>query len=267
MPSQSPEKRGGPAQSLRAAQIASVIALTVAAIALGIAAVSLSRSGRTPPPRERVVAPVILSVFPEDEEAEPKTATGVEDRAVAETPPIDEPPLVPAVGENPDFQPDAGGEPDGGRAVDEDAAAPAEPQEEVAVAEEPPQEEEGPGAPIVCGPVTCPAGWVCCNESCGVCTQPGERCSQRNCSMAMQIDSVSCGPTTCAIGEVCCDPACGRCVRPGQPCSKVACLSPVEYPMSESCGMATCNVGMVCCNPSCGICARPGEPCSKRVCS
>ena len=27
-----------------------------------------------------------------------------------------------------------------------------------------------------CGPVTCAAGLVCCNESCGICTEPGGGC-------------------------------------------------------------------------------------------
>jgi hypothetical protein len=36
-----------------------------------------------------------------------------------------------------------------------------------------------PGEP--CGPKTCPAGEICCNESCGICTPPGGACIQLFC--------------------------------------------------------------------------------------
>lgn len=36
-----------------------------------------------------------------------------------------------------------------------------------------------PGEP--CGPVTCAAGEVCCNASCGICTPPGYFCTQQAC--------------------------------------------------------------------------------------
>ncbi len=32
-----------------------------------------------------------------------------------------------------------------------------------------------------CGPVTCPVGQVCCNASCGICTEPGGACIQVVC--------------------------------------------------------------------------------------
>ncbi len=32
-----------------------------------------------------------------------------------------------------------------------------------------------------CGPKTCPAGEVCCNPSCGICTPPGGFCTQNLC--------------------------------------------------------------------------------------
>lgn len=32
-----------------------------------------------------------------------------------------------------------------------------------------------------CGPVNCAAGEVCCNFSCGICTQPGGFCTQQAC--------------------------------------------------------------------------------------
>lgn len=118
----------------------------------------------------------------------------------------------------------------------------------------------------ICGPVTCPRDFSCCNASCGICTRPGDKCSQTVCGMPMTPDSVGCGPTTCNVGELCCDPACGQCIAPGEPCVPGQCLSPIVTPFSESCGMQTCNTGYVCCNPSCGICARPGEPCRQTPC-
>ena len=45
---------------------------------------------------------------------------------------------------------------------------------------------------VVCGPVTCAAGQVCCNESCGICTLPGEACTQ-------QVCGPECSPVVCAI--------------------------------------------------------------------
>src|SRR5262245_26614704 len=35
--------------------------------------------------------------------------------------------------------------------------------------------------PVLCGPTTCPAGQVCCNASCGICTPPGGVCTQQIC--------------------------------------------------------------------------------------
>jgi len=34
---------------------------------------------------------------------------------------------------------------------------------------------------VTCGPTICPAGLVCCNESCGICTEPGGVCIQIAC--------------------------------------------------------------------------------------
>lgn len=38
------------------------------------------------------------------------------------------------------------------------------------------------GAGEVCGAVTCGSGQVCCNASCGICTDPGGACIQIACS-------------------------------------------------------------------------------------
>jgi hypothetical protein len=127
----------------------------------------------------------------------------------------------------------------------------------------------GSAAPegVACGTTQCAPGKVCCNASCGTCTDPGERCSQRVCGMNPFNESQSCGPSTCNVGEVCCNPSCGTCVHPGDACDTTRrCSSEITFPDSQSCGMQTCNVGLVCCNPSCGICAPPGEPCSQDAC-
>ncbi len=141
-----------------------------------------------------------------------------------------------------------------------------------ASASAPPATSAAPTAPatpqgVACGTTQCAPGKVCCNASCGTCTDPGERCSQRVCGMNPFNESQSCGPSTCNVGEVCCNPSCGTCVHPGDACDTTRrCSSEITFPDSQSCGMQTCNVGLVCCNPSCGICAPPGEPCSQDAC-
>lgn len=166
---------------------------------------------------------------------------------------------------------DAGPDAEDAGAPDAEDAPSGEPEqvEQDAAVEEAEEEEEEEVARVgpVCGPVTCPVDWVCCNASCGICTLPGQTCSQVVCGMPMSPMSVGCGPTTCDVGELCCDPMCGKCIRPGEPCTPARCLSPVVTPESEVCGMNTCNVGTVCCNPSCGICKPPGEPCTRKVCN
>jgi hypothetical protein len=42
----------------------------------------------------------------------------------------------------------------------------------------------GKGRPVKCGPVTCANGQECCNESCGICTDPGGLCTMQVCSAA-----------------------------------------------------------------------------------
>src|SRR5262245_35409768 len=40
----------------------------------------------------------------------------------------------------------------------------------------------GTGGVNACGSTTCPAGQVCCNASCGLCTAPGGSCIEKVCS-------------------------------------------------------------------------------------
>jgi hypothetical protein len=119
---------------------------------------------------------------------------------------------------------------------------------------------------VFCGPIPCPAGKVCCNPSCGICTDPGQECSHEPCLSSTTPVSIYCGPNTCNVGQVCCNMSCGICVSPGETCDQTPCAGAPEIPISFTCGMSTCNVGMVCCNASCGICAPPGEKCSTEVC-
>jgi hypothetical protein len=119
---------------------------------------------------------------------------------------------------------------------------------------------------VFCGVISCPTGKVCCNPSCGICTDPGEDCSHAPCLSSTTPVSIYCGPNTCNVGQVCCNVSCGICVSPGETCDQTPCAGAPEIPISFTCGMATCNVGMVCCNASCGICAPPGEKCSTEVC-
>jgi hypothetical protein len=39
-----------------------------------------------------------------------------------------------------------------------------------------------PATPVTCGTATCGAGQVCCNASCGICTDPGGFCTQQACT-------------------------------------------------------------------------------------
>lgn len=75
------------------------------------------------------------------------------------------------------------------------------------------------GAPSVlvesCGTNTCRVGQVCCNESCGICAQPGDTCDQGTCDGPSPPAREDCGEDTCDVGTVCCDPSCGLCAPAG----------------------------------------------------
>lgn len=119
---------------------------------------------------------------------------------------------------------------------------------------------------VACGAATCSADQRCCNASCGICTAPGESCTQQLCGVANVASSVMCGPTTCNVGQVCCNASCGICTAPGAPCSQRTCSNTARAPTSVMCGAAQCNDGQVCCNPSCGTCVAPGQSCSHDIC-
>ena len=75
-----------------------------------------------------------------------------------------------------------------------------------------------------CGLISCAAGYVCCNASCGVCVAPGGDCDPTPCESKIQYPiSQTCGRSTCSVGEVCCNWSCGTCVAPGETCSQDLC--------------------------------------------
>ncbi|HKO90019.1 MAG TPA: hypothetical protein VJU61_02640 [Polyangiaceae bacterium] len=101
----------------------------------------------------------------------------------------------------------------------EPVAAPAEPVEPVPE----PEPAPAPGREA-CGLVSCAAGYVCCNASCGVCVAPGDDCDPTPCESKIQYPvSQICGRSTCSVGEVCCNWSCGTCVDPGESCSQDPC--------------------------------------------
>jgi len=77
----------------------------------------------------------------------------------------------------------------------------------------------------VCGPVTCPAGQFCCNESCGYCVEPGGGCTEEFCGDPdpEPEPGEACGNVTCAAGQECCNESCGICVEPGGVCTLQLC--------------------------------------------
>jgi hypothetical protein len=88
-----------------------------------------------------------------------------------------------------------------------------------------------PTGSVACGPRTCPAGQVCCNESCGICTEPGGFCTQQFCEPEggckqdadCRTFSDYCTGCDCrALGKNDKDPTCGSPDRTVQVRDKVA---------------------------------------------
>ena len=113
------------------------------------------------------------------------------------------------------------------------------------------------GSAETCGDATCAKGQVCCNASCGICTEPGGVCTQQACEEPPT--GGPCGPNDCAAGQVCCNESCGICTEPGGVCTQQACEG-------TRCGPTTCPVGTECCNESCGTCVEPGGACTEQFC-
>lgn len=129
-----------------------------------------------------------------------------------------------------------------------------------------------------CGDTRCGAGEVCCNDSCGICTKPGEGCILLACEPGGGGGSdpgdpgdpddppgQQCGDTVCGAGEECCNASCGTCVPAGGACDQRAC-EPGGPPSGELCGNNWCGEGTYCCNPTCGMCVAEGEGCIEPDC-
>lgn len=122
---------------------------------------------------------------------------------------------------------------------------------------------------VKCGALQCPAGQVCCNASCGVCTAPGGYCDARVCEPA-ECTPTECGPALDSPSCVCADgsPGCntGVCKRDGATgqCGWEYRVCPPPAP--SQCGSVQCRDGQVCCNASCGLCTEPGGYCTGQVC-
>jgi hypothetical protein len=64
------------------------------------------------------------------------------------------------------------------------------------------------GERVRCGHALCAEGLVCCNESCGTCTEPGELCSAELCEIPTDCDDVVCDPGTECEMLFCINPPC-----------------------------------------------------------
>lgn len=60
------------------------------------------------------------------------------------------------------------------------------------------------GDGVACGSVTCGAGQVCCNASCGICTAPDMSCIQLACDSEPEPKPKPCIKTGCS-GQICAD--------------------------------------------------------------
>ncbi|MEZ4225143.1 MAG: hypothetical protein R3B13_29600 [Polyangiaceae bacterium] len=99
------------------------------------------------------------------------------------------------------------------------------------------------GAGVPCGPNTCAKGEECCNESCGICTQPGGACIQLACGGGAGQGGgtgVSCGNNVCGAGEYCCNESCGICAKPDEGCVTMECKDPCDA--QNAAGVGACDM-------------------------
>ena len=81
---------------------------------------------------------------------------------------------------------------------------------------------DGGSAREQCGPVLCGAGEVCCNSSCGICTEPGGACIEIACTNECSSNA-DCAPT-----DYCAVPGCGEgmvtgtCIPRPEDCATIA---------------------------------------------
>ncbi|MFT3921666.1 MAG: hypothetical protein QM778_03950 [Myxococcales bacterium] len=89
-----------------------------------------------------------------------------------------------------------------------------------------------------CGKATCAEGTVCCNASCGICTKPGQVCTQVACGD--EPAKPTCAATTCPTGTDCVEgPNGAECKKPeATSCATVLC-APNTY-CDDIAGQAKC---------------------------
>ncbi len=137
------------------------------------------------------------------------------------------------------------------------------------------------GSPVPCGPTTCAAGTVCCNESCGICTLPGATCRDIPCT---DPGSSPCDGDDAALEGACatalyrwsgatCERITGCSCR-GRDCARLrtsaaACFEEHERCWDAACVTSdrlSCPVGYFCETTQCaddeGTCARSRESCA-----
>lgn len=107
--------------------------------------------------------------------------------------------------------------------------------------------ESGPA----CGDKTCAPGTVCCNASCGICTPPGDVCTQQACEPTGECPPGACGPPLGAPNIICPDGETiggpGDCVRDATGrCAWEFIECPDEPP--PQCQVAGCS-GQLCAGP------------------
>jgi hypothetical protein len=76
-----------------------------------------------------------------------------------------------------------------------------------------------------CGKATCAPGLVCCNPSCGICTEPGGVCIQLACEETRPEPVTTCAATLCLEGSTCIDSPEGATCLPNEenPCNLLDC--------------------------------------------
>jgi hypothetical protein len=109
-----------------------------------------------------------------------------------------------------------------------------------------------------CGRATCGEDETCCNESCGICTKPGEGCTKQLClpddADAGSPQGESCGPVTCDPGQVCCNESCGFCTEPDGFCTEQFCGPAEESPTCGGFAGIACPGGASCVDDSADDC-------------
>ncbi len=131
-------------------------------------------------------------------------------------------------------------------------------------------DELGSKKGAACGQSTCGQGETCCNESCGICTKPGEACAAVLCAPVptpLPPPVVKCGQNTCDQGEVCCNESCGTCTKPDGACLQLFCTpepgpGPTTCPAPVYTQQACAQVVVWGKEAKTGACCMYGNPCS-----